>query len=167
MDANGAPTNKAGCGSTNIRRKENVRNAESPGSPVSLEDVMAGVPAYVSGIQLRPIIDWEMGEKDEEAEVREETRQLAVNGGHQSFLTADALDGNVTAEGTTFEALRGVAALTIHVVDAASSAWGRWHCKREHSDFEVFRARYAELKSACLSNLTRSTDQSLVSTGTG
>ncbi len=162
----GASTNKHGCGSTNIRRKENVRSGESPGSSLSLEDVMTGTPAYVSGIQLRPIIDWEMGENDDEAEVREDRRQLAVNGRHQAFRAADALDGNVTVEGTTLEALRGVAALTIHVVDAASSAWGRWHCKREHNDFEVFRARYAELKSACLSNLTTSEDQSMALTGT-
>ncbi len=151
----GTPTNKPGCGSTNIRHKENAPRGETetPATPMSLEDIMTGTPAYVSGIQLRPTIDWDMGENDDEAEVREERRELAINGRHRAFIAADALDGNVTVEGTTFEALRGIAALTIHVIDAASSAWGRWHCKREHNDFDVFLTKYAELKIACLSNL--------------
>jgi hypothetical protein len=162
VSRDGNPTNKPGCGSMNIRRKANTPRDEprTPATPVSLEDVMTGTPAYVSGIQLRPTIDWEMGENDDEAEVREEHRQLAVNGRHRAFKTADALDGNVTVEGTTFEALRGVAALTIHVIDAASSAWGRWHCKREHNDFDVFLTKYAELKIACLSNLATLKSQS-------
>jgi hypothetical protein len=114
---------------------------------------MAGTPAYVSDIQLKPIIDWEMGENDDEGEVREEQRLLAINGRHRAFRAADALDGNdVTSEGAAFEALR--AALTIHVIDSASFAWGRWHCNRERHNFEVFLTPFAELKAACLSNIS-------------
>ena len=73
----GKPTLKPGCGGTKVRRKENVPRDEEPKGPepVSVDEVMSGAPAYVSGIQLRPVIDWEMGEKDDEAEVRPERRE--------------------------------------------------------------------------------------------
>ncbi len=54
---------------------------------------MAGSPAFVSGTQLKPVIDWEMGENDEEAEVRPDQRQLAINGRHPLFRAADRLTG--------------------------------------------------------------------------
>jgi Histidine kinase-, DNA gyrase B-, and HSP90-like ATPase len=147
----GRPTNKPGCGSTSIRRKENL----SPDNPKQdqntlLEDVMSGAPAYVEGIQLRPQIDWNMGENDEEAEVRAVSRELAINGRHRAFRAADLLDGNETVEGTVLEELRAVAALTIHVIDSASQAWGRWHYLRSGGQFESFMNRATELKDACL-----------------
>lgn len=114
---------------------------------------MTGMPAYVSGIQLKPLIDWEMGENDEEAEVRTDRRELAINGRHRAFRTADRLDGNETVEGTALEALRAIAALTIHVIDAASLAWGRWHYRQSDGQFDRFLSNAAELKMACLVNL--------------
>jgi len=152
----GKPTHKPGCGSTNIRRKENVPRNNPPSADVRdlLEDAMAGVPAYVGGIQLRPIIDWEMGEKDVEAEVRPEKRELAINGRHPAFKAADRLDGKETSEGTDFESLRAVAGLTIHIIDAASQAWGRWHYQTAGGRFDRFLESYAALKEACLSKLS-------------
>jgi hypothetical protein len=149
----GRPTNKPGCGSTNIRRKENVPRDQPTAEPLppTLDDVMAGVPAYISGIQVKPVIDWEMGENDDEAEVRPERRELAINGRHPAFLAADLLDGHVAVEGSALEELRAVAALTVHVMDAAACAWGRWHFTRSGGDFSVFLARQTELKRACLS----------------
>ncbi len=89
-----------------------------------LEDAMAGTPAYVGGIQLRPTIDWEMGENDDEAEVRPDRRELAINGRHPAFRTADLLDGRETAEGTDFESLRAVAALTVTCYQCCLSGVG-------------------------------------------
>lgn len=151
----GRPTNKRGCGSTNIRRKENVARDDKARSDSAggAEDALPGLPAYVSGIQLRPLIDWEMGAKDDEAEVRPDRRELAINGRHRSFRVADSLDGTQTKEGTEFEELRAVAALTIHVVNAASIAWGRWHCFQSGGQMEVFLSRAAELKTAALASL--------------
>jgi hypothetical protein len=150
----GKPTFKPGCGSSNIRRKENVPRGKEPekADPFPVDEVMAGAPAYVSGIQLRPVIDWDMGERDYEAEVRPERRELAINGRHPAFRTADALDGTETAEGTDIEALRAVAGLTMHIIDSASLAWGRWHFLQS-SQFDAFTTRYAELKEACLNSL--------------
>jgi len=151
----GKPSKKPGCGSTDIRHKENVPRNESktPAASPSLHDVLAGMPAYVTGKQLRPIIDWEMGENDEESEVRADRRELAINGRHASFRAADALDGNETVEGTTFEALRAVAALTIHVINAASQAWGRWHYRQWGADFDTYLRKATELKDACVANI--------------
>jgi hypothetical protein len=151
----GRPTNKPGCGSQNIRRKENVsrENPRHSNPPPPLDDVLGGAPAYVSGIQLTPVMDWEMGERDEEAEVRPDRRQLAINGRHQAFRAADLLDGNETVEGTALEELRAVAALTVHVVNAAAHAWGRWHYIRSGGQFDVFLSRAAELKAACLARI--------------
>lgn len=152
----GQPSGKPGCGSTNIRRKENVdRDQRSrPRVEQALDDVLKGVPAYVSGIQLTPKIDWEMGERDDEAEVRPEDRELAINGRHPAFRAADLLDGNETVEGTPLEALRAVAALTVHVIDAAALAWARWHFFMSGNQFEEYLARYAELKAACLGHVS-------------
>jgi len=151
----GRPSNKPGCGSPNIRRKENVprENPQQPNAPSLLDDVMGGVPAYVSGIQLRPLIDWDMRERDDEAEVRADRRELAINGRHPAFRAADLLDGNVTVEGTPLEELRAVAALTIHVIDAASHAWGRWHYWQSGGQFNAYLSRSAELKAACLTKI--------------
>jgi len=152
----GKPTRKLGCGSTNIKRKENIaRNSpDIPNAGDLLEDVMAGIPAYPGGIQLRPIIDWEMGENDEEGEVRPDKRELAINGRHAAFRAADRLDGRETVEGTDFESLRAVAGLTIHVINAASQAWGYWHFKKSGGQFEQFLSNYAALKESCLTKLT-------------
>jgi len=151
----GRPSNKPGCGSQNIRRKENVpRDAPQPlNSRSLLDDVMGGAPAYVSGMQVTPLIDWDMRERDEEAEVQADRRELAINGRHPAFRVADMLDGNETVEGTTLEALRAVAALTIHVIDAASHAWGRWHYSQSGGQFNVYLSRSAELKAACLTKI--------------
>jgi anti-sigma regulatory factor (Ser/Thr protein kinase) len=147
----GLPTNKPGCGSVNIRRKENLPGSGESMPPSHwLEDVIAAAPAYVSGIQLKPEIDWGMGEKDEEAEVRPDRRELAVNGRHPAFRTADSLDGNETTEGTAYELLRANAALVIHLIHAAAEAWGRWHYHISGRDFEEYLKRSAELKTACL-----------------
>ncbi len=148
----GRPTGKLGCGSSNIRRKENVHRGDGgpPGLQAALEDLLAGDPAFVSGTQLKPVIDWEMGENDEEAEVRSEQRQLSINGRHPVFRAADRLDGNETQEGEALENLRGVAALSMHIVTAAAHAWARWHLEAARGDFEVYRSRLAELKVACL-----------------
>ena len=148
----GKPTRKPGCGSMNIRRKENVSRDDS-GQDLSqlIEDVLSGTPAYVSGVQLRPTIDWEMGENDEEAEVR--PRQLAINGRHPAFRAADLLDGRETVEGTDFESLRAAGALTIHIINAASQAWGYWHYQRSKGFFEQFTSNYAALKEACIAHL--------------
>ncbi len=153
----GQPSNKPGCGSQNIRRKENVpRDApQPPGSLSWLEDTIAGEPAYVSGIQLTPSMDWEMGENDEEAEVRAERRQLAINGSHPAFRTADRLDGKETREGTPFEELQATAALTTHVINAGCFAWARWHYEKS-KDFNNFLSRFGELKAACLSGIRSS-----------
>jgi len=151
----GEPTNKPGCGSANIRRKENIQRDDPVKQPPAsaMDDVMAGLPAYVSGTQLKPIIDWEMGKKDDEAEVRAESRELAINGRHPAFHAADLLDGSETAEGTALEELRAVAGLTIHVVNAAAHAWGRWHFKRAGERFDEYLSACDELKKACLSNI--------------
>ena len=59
----GRSTTKPGCGSINVRRKENVTRNLQPDPPgPELDDVLTGVPAYISGVQIRPIIDWEMGD---------------------------------------------------------------------------------------------------------
>lgn len=152
----GRPSNKPGCGGTNIRRKENVarENPQQPELPSLLDDIMGGAPAYVSGIQLKPIIDWDMREKDDEAEVRADRRELAINGRHPAFRAADLLDGSETVEGTALEALRAVAALTVHVINAACLAWGRWHYVKCGSQFDVYVARAAELKAACLAGIS-------------
>ena len=136
-------------------RKENIPQPEpQTAKPAGvLEDVMAGIPAYISGIQLKPLIDWDMGENDEEAEVRPENRELAINGRHRAFRAADLLDGNETVEGTTLEALRTVGALTIHVISTAAQAWGRWHYRQSNGKFEEYLAQSAELKNACLSSI--------------
>jgi len=151
----GRPSNKPGCGSQNIRRKENIprEDPQQPDLPSLLDDVMGGAPAYVSGIQLRPLIDWDMRERDDEAEVRADRRELAINGRHPAFRAADLLDGNVTVEGTALEALRAVAALTVHVINAASHAWGRWHYAQSGGQFQAFLSRAAELKMACLARI--------------
>src|SRR6266852_2793555 len=56
VSRDGKPTNKPGCGSTNIRRKENIsrENPQPPKNTGLLEDVISGAAAYPSGIQLRP-----------------------------------------------------------------------------------------------------------------
>jgi anti-sigma regulatory factor (Ser/Thr protein kinase) len=151
----GNPTNKPGCGSTNIRRKENVpREGPAPQPPsTQLDDVLAGMPAVVSGVVIKPIIDWEMGEQDEEAEVRPERRELAINGRHPAFRAADRLDGNRTVEGTSIEDLGAVAALAMHVIGAASHAWGRLHFGRSGGKFEQYEAAMNRLKAACLSGI--------------
>jgi hypothetical protein len=159
VSRDGKPTNKPGCGSTNIRRKENV-SREGPQTPNNvglLEDVISGTPAYPGGIQLKPQIDWAMGENDEEAEVRPERRELAINGRHNAFCAANMLDGTEIAEGTPLEELRAVAALTIHVVDAAAHAWGRWHYTQHGSQFDAYLSHYAELKQACISKISAAT----------
>ncbi len=155
VSRDGKPTNKPGCGSTNIRRKENIsrENPQPPKNTGLLEDVISGAAAYPSGIQLRPQIDWEMGENDEEAEVRAERRELAINGRHKSFRAANMLDGTEIAEGTPLEELRAVAALTIHVIDAAAHAWGRWHYTKNGSQFDSYLSRYSQLKEACISKI--------------
>ncbi len=152
----GQPSRKPGCGSTNVRRKENVEREEPLAQGVSqaLDDVMSGLPAYVSGVQLKPEMDWNMGERDDEAEVRPDRRILAINGRHPAFRCADQLDGNATPEGTALDALRAVAALTMHVIDSACVAWARWHYELSEGQFDLFLARHAELKAACLSNIT-------------
>lgn len=148
----GKPTGKVGCGSSNIRRKENTaRDGHDPaGLPGALADLLAGNPAFVSGTQLRPVIDWEMGENDEEAEVRTTERQLAINGRHPLFKAADLLDGNETKEGEAFENLRAVAALSMHIVTSAAHAWAKWHFEQAGREFEIYLARLTELKTACL-----------------
>ena len=159
VSRDGKPTNKPGCGSRNIRRKENV-SREGPQTPNNvglLEDVISGTSAYPGGIQLKPQIDWAMGENDEEAEVRPERRELAINGRHKAFCAANMLDGTEIAEGTPLEELRAVAALTIHVVDAAAHAWGRWHYMQHGSQFESYLSHYAELKQACISKISAAT----------
>lgn len=157
----GKPTQKPGCGSTNIRRKENIQrnNPVSPNTNELLDDLMAGIPAYVGGIQLKPTMDWGMGENDVEAVVVPERRELAINGRHLAFRAADQLDGRETAEGTDFESLRAVAALTIHVINAASQAWGYWHYKKSGGQFEQFLSNYAALKESCLTKLTPSVSE--------
>jgi hypothetical protein len=97
-----------------------------------------------------------MGEHDEEGEVRPDRRELAINGRHTAFRAADRLDGRETAEGTDFESLRAVAALTLHIINAASKAWGLWHYKRSGEKFDEFLANYAALKEACVSRLCQS-----------
>lgn len=148
----GMPTGKLGCGSSNIRRKENVARDErgASGLEAALEDLLAGIPAFVSGTQLKPVIDWEMGENDEEAEVRTDQRQLAINGRHPLFRVADRLDGNETQEGEELENLRAVAALSVHIVGSAAHAWARWHFEQGGRDFGVYLSRLSELKFACL-----------------
>jgi len=157
----GKDTQKPGCGSTNIRRKENIQrnNPVSPNTNELLDDLMAGIPAYVGGIQLKPTMDWGMGENDVEAVVVPERRELAINGRHLAFRAADQLDGRETAEGTDFESLRAVAALTIHVINAASQAWGYWHYKKSGGQFEQFLSNYAALKESCLTKLTPSVSE--------
>ena len=115
-----------------------------------LEDMLSGAAAYVSDTQLRPVIDWEMGENDEEAEVRPSRRQLAVNGRHRAFRAAETLDGKEVVEGTELESLQSVGALTVHVVDAACLAWGKWHLEQSRNDVDELSRRYSELKVACL-----------------
>jgi len=148
----GNPTNKPGCGSTNVRRKENVaKGQEGPKGPAgALDDVLTGVPAYVGGIQLKPVMDWDMGENDDEAEVRPERRELAINGRHRAFLVADSLDRGQTTAGTPLVDVRAVAALTVHVIDSASIAWGRWHARGQ---VDELLSKAAELKSACISRM--------------
>jgi len=119
-----------------------------------LDDVMGGAPAYVSGIQLRPLIDWDMRERDDEAEVRADRRELAINGRHPAFRAADLLDGNLTVEGTALEALRAVAGLTVHVINAAYNAWGRWHYMQSGGQFQAFLSHAVELKMACLARIS-------------
>lgn len=157
----GKPSKKSGCGSASIRRKENLVREEDAPMPTqgSLDDVMAGLPAYVSGTQLRPLVDWDMGENDEEAEVRPERRELAVNGRHRAFRAADKLDGNETVEGTALEALRAVAALTVHVINAAAMAWGKWHFQLSGGQFDLYLTKTAELKLACLQNIAGIAEQ--------
>ena len=152
----GRASNKPGCGSQNVKRKENIvrDNPRQPNTPPPLDDVLGGAPAYVSGIQLTPSMDWEMGERDDEAEVRADRRQLAINGRHPAFRAADLLDGNETIEGTPLEELRAVAALTVHVINAAAHAWGRWHHTQSGGQFDVFLSRATELKAACLARIT-------------
>lgn len=151
----GKPTNKPGCGSRNIRRKENLTrdDSDTKNNAGLLEDVISGTPAYPGGIQLKPEMDWGMGENDEEAEVRPERRELAINGRHKSFRVANMLDGTEIAEGTPLEELRAVAALTIHVIDAAAHAWGRWHYIKSGSQFDAYLSRLSELKEACISKI--------------
>ncbi len=157
VSRDGKPTNKPGCGSTSVRRKENLpRDDDSQPQKNTglLEDVVSGAAAYPSGIQLRPLIDWELGENDEEAEVRAERRELAINGRHKAFRAANMLDGTEIAEGTPLEELRAVAALTIHVIDAAAHAWGRWHYMINGSRFDSYLSRYSQLKEACISKIS-------------
>ncbi len=158
----GRPSEKPGCGSQNVRRKENVArdNLRQTNPPTPLDDVLGGAAAYVSGMQLTPIMDWEMGERDDEAEVRADRRQLAINGRHPAFRVADLLDGNKTVEGTAFEGVKAVAALTVHIIDAACQAWGRWHFAQSAEQFGVYLSRAAELKSACLSSISMSSGPS-------
>jgi len=148
----GKPTNKLGCGSSNIQGKENIPRDESSKKEefIDFDDMLSGAAAYVSGIQLKPAIDWEMGENDDEAEVRPERRELAINGRHLAFRAADILDGAKVVEGTEFESLKAVGALTVHVIDAASLAWGRWHYFREGEKLDELLICYAELKNACI-----------------
>ena len=155
VSRDGKPTNRPGCGSTNLRRKENAPrdNTQTPPNAGFLEEVVSGIAAYPSGIQIRPQIDWEMGENDEEAEVRAERRELAINGRHKSFRAANMLDGTEVAEGTPLEELRAVAALTIHVIDAAAHAWGRWHYTISGAQFDSYLSRYSQLKEACISKI--------------
>ncbi len=151
----GRPTKKPGCGSSNIRRKENVpRDEPIPRSPVTqIDDVLAGIPAVVSGVVIKPIIDWEMGEEDEEAEVRPDRRELAINGRHAAFRAADRLDGNKALEGTAIEDLGAVAALAMHIIEAAAHAWGRLHFTRSGGRFEEYQAEMKVLKAACLNGI--------------
>ncbi len=157
----GKPSMKPGCGSINVRLKKNVARDEggTQRDASSLDDVMSGMPAWVSGIQLRPIIDWDMGENDDEAEVRPDRRELAINGRHPAFRACDALDGNETVEGTALESLRAVAGLSVHAINAAAQAWGKWHFRQSAKDFDVYLAKAAELKSACLASLASSSGE--------
>jgi len=161
VSRDGKPTNKPGCGSSKIRRKENIsRDIIHPENNAGfLEDVISGTAAYPSGIQLRPQIDWEMGENDEEAEVRPERRELAINGRHKAFRAANMLDGTEVTEGTLLEELRAVAALTIHVINAAAHAWGRWHFMKTGSRFDLYLSYYSQLKEACISKIPTLTSE--------
>jgi hypothetical protein len=153
----GKPTYKQGCGSRNICRKENL-TLDSPdrkGQLSDFNDILAGATAYISDIQIKPIIDWEMGENDEEAEVRPEQRQLAINGKHRNFRAAEMLDGEINIEGTTYEVLKAKGALTMHVIDAASFAWGYWHFIKGSNELNEFTRQYSGLKGACLKSLER------------
>ena len=157
MRHDGSPTYKPGCGSTNIRRKENEpgggRSSASGVNEDPWADFVRGKPAFVSGTQLRPEIDWSMGPRDEEAEVRHEDRLLAINGNHSSFVAADNLDGKRVAKNSEVsELLRESAALVTHLINAASMAWGVWHFEKT-GNFEDYRSRVADLKQGCLNAL--------------
>jgi len=85
-----------------------------------------------------------------------EVRRVAsstINGRNPSFRAADALDGNETVEGTSLDALKAVGALTVHVINAASHAWGKWHFVRSGRDFDAYLKSAAELKTACAEHL--------------
>ena len=148
----GLPSRKAGCGSPDIRRKTNVPQDKTGTKDefTDFDDMLSAAAAYVSGIQITPMIDWEMGEHDDEAEVRPERRELAINGRHPSFQAAEMLDGRQIAPGTDLDTLQAVGALTVHIVDAGSLAWGQWHYHRSGEKLDELLTRYAELKAACL-----------------
>lgn len=149
----GKPTQKPGCGSTNIQRKEN--KPPGPGDPGigAIDDVISGVSAVVSGKKLTPLIDWDMGSNDEEAEVRPIERTLAINGRHRAFVISDRMDAQQMKEGETLDQLKSTSALIIHIINAAAGAWARWHFYVSDHDFEEFERAYAQLKDACLRQL--------------
>ena len=151
----GNPSNKLGCGSINIRRKINIQRGMQKQELefTDFDDIIAGAAAYVSGIQLKPLFDWEMGENDVEAEVRPERRELAINGRHPAFRAADALDGSQVPEGAQLDSLQFAGALTIHVIDAASLAWGQWHYGKAGEKLDELLTHYAELKNACIESI--------------
>ena len=151
----GKPTYKQGCGSTNIRRKENLPLGTPPQKENYSEqdDILAGIPAYISDIRIKPIIDREMGENDDEAEIRPDQRELAINSRHKAFRSAEMLDGEEKSESATIEILKAKGALTMHIINAASYAWGVWHYKKGNKDINDLLNRYSELKDACIKSL--------------
>ena len=151
----GRATQKPGCGSLNIRRKENITRDQPAPQPEGsmLDDVLAGATSLVSGALIKPVIDWEMGEEDEEAEVRIDRRELAINGRHAAFRAADRLDHARTPEGASIDDLGSVAALAMHIIEAAAHAWGFLHYQRSERRFESYQAAMRSLKSACLAGI--------------
>ena len=63
------------------------------------------------------------------------------------------MDGNKAIEGSTIEDLGVVGALTMHITDVASHAWGKWHFDRSKGSFEEYLRAAQALKSACVSRI--------------
>jgi hypothetical protein len=136
----GEPRNVQGCGSSNVERsKHEFRNGDR-----QLTSIISGAYALIGDRQIRPRVDYDMGENDDEYRVSE--REIVINGNHPAYQVAEGLDGFT---GKKYEIGDDVfvPALTTHITKCVCLAWAEFHYKKTER-WEDFRARYEDLQAS-------------------